>query len=155
MTPMQVPVGDGLFALVDAEDYPVVSRHRWYASQQGGTTYAHRNVTKAAHTVESMHRMVLGPPPHASLVVDHKDGNGLNNCKTNLRFVSKSGNALNQARHRDAEMTGVREVSPGRWTARMVVNKKYRHIGTFDSKDAAVAARRQATTQVFHQGASQ
>lgn len=148
---MQVPVGDDLFAIVDAEDYPVVSRHKWHASRQGGAIYAHRNVSKAVRAVESMHRMVMGSPPNSWQVADHIDGNGLNNSKSNLRFVSRSGNAINQRRNRDDDLAGIREVRPGRWTARMVIERKYTHLGTFPSQTAAIAAKQAAITTYFQQ----
>jgi hypothetical protein len=149
MTTKTIPVGDQ-FATVDEEDFPVLSRHTWHASKQGSTTYAHRNVSKSIRYTESMHRLVMGAPKNRWFVVDHIDGNGLNNTKANLRFVSVSGNLLNRVRTR-AGLTGVREVRPGRWTARIVIEKKYRHLGTFDTRAEAVAAQQAAITNYFNQ----
>ena len=97
-----------------------------------------------------MHRMVSGSPEHRWLVADHIDGNGLNNTKANLRYVSVSSNAINQTRNRDG-IAGVREVRPGRWTARIVIEKKYRHLGTFASKDEAASARQKAISNYLNQ----
>jgi len=144
-----VVVGEG-FAMVDDEDYPILSRHTWHASTQGATTYAHRNVTKNPRAVESMHRMVMGSPAHSWMVIDHIDGCGLNNCKANLRFVSKSGNALNQARHRAYDDVGIRCVD-GKWIARIAIERKYRHVGTFETKDEAVAAKKAELTKYFEE----
>ena len=111
-------------------------RHAWHASrQEGATVYAHRNVSKSPRAVESMQRMVMGVAGKPSLAGhrSHRRRRPELQLQANLRITSKSGNALNQRRNRNVANAGVREVLPGRWAARAVIDGKYRHIGTFDS----------------------
>ena len=140
---VQIPVGD-LWALVDPEDAPLLLRHRWHVSKMGGSIYAHRNISKTPRATESMHRMIMGAPAHRWLVIDHIDGNGLNNTKANLRFTTKVGNGLN--RKADA---GVRRTKAGRWTARVAHTGNYQHLGTFDTREEALAVRNAAVQKYF------
>lgn len=77
-------------------------------------------------------------------VIDHVDGNGLNNSISNLRCVTQSEN-LRNSRRRESKSgaTGVREVN-GKWQARIVVCGKEISLGVYISKDDAVLARQEA-----------
>lgn len=139
----QIPVGDGSVALVDDEDYPLLARHTWHASVLGGHVYATRNVTKNPRATEAMHRLVLGPAPDRWHVADHINGDTLDNRKSNLRWVSKRGNALNSKRHRDGSVIGIDRVqATGKWRARIHDFGKSQHLGNFDSIEEAINARR-------------
>ena len=90
----QIQLTQGQVALVDDEDFERVNAVNWCASRQGkyGRFYAVR-FTQAAckRTKHWMHRLVMKCPD--GLFVDHIDGNGLNNCKQNLRVVTFEENA--------------------------------------------------------------
>lgn len=45
-----------------------------------------------------LHREIMKTPPH--LVVDHKDGDGLNNCRCNLENITDAENKHSSRRHR-------------------------------------------------------
>lgn len=78
--------------------------------------------------------------------VDHIDGNPLNNKIENLRSVSAAENALNK-KLPVSNKSGIMGVNfnekTKKWVASGTCNKKLTHIGTFDDKDDAIAARRQ------------
>jgi hypothetical protein len=80
----------GKQALVDAEDYDRLKRHKWTASSSGPKCYAQRN--EKGHSI-MMHREIMHAPK--GMVVDHIDGNGLNDCKSNLRICTQSQNNYN------------------------------------------------------------
>jgi hypothetical protein len=87
--PVAIPVSKGNVAYVDEADYEQVSRHRWYVLT------APRSLTKYARTTINrktvyLHRMIMNPPEH--LVIDHIDGDGLNNTRENLRVTTHSDN---------------------------------------------------------------
>lgn len=87
-----IPLTQGRFAIVDAEDYEEISQHKWHVMKCRRSEYAARYSTSRKHIL--MHRVLLGAP--AGLVVDHRDGNGLNNRKSNLRLCTHQENTYNQ-----------------------------------------------------------
>ena len=73
----QIPLTRGLVALVDGEDYPMVSQFKWHV-QQTKVLYA---VRRSGETKQYMHRMILGLTDRKDQV-DHIDFDGLNNQKS-------------------------------------------------------------------------
>ena len=72
-------------------------------------------------------------------VVDHINGNTHDNRFENLRIVDKRENDQNKESHRSGKKCGVSASSktPGRWEARIVIEKKLHHIGTYSSEQEA------------------
>jgi hypothetical protein len=72
-------------------------------------------------------------------VVDHINGNTHDNRWENLRLVEKRENDQNKKAHREGRKCGVNESSKtkGRWEARIVIDKKRHHIGTYGSEEEA------------------
>ncbi len=103
---VSIPLTKGLVALVDDEDAERVLRHKWcvLSGKHSKTSYAFTNIKRG--TTALMHRMILGAP--AGRLIDHIDGNGLNNTRANLRFVTQRQNLANQ---RKASTYGGRPVS--------------------------------------------
>ena len=81
----------GKHAIVDAEDYDRLMKHKWTACFNGDKWYAVRN--DKGHCV-LMHREIMHAPK--GKVVDHIDGDSLNNPKFNLRLCSHGENSLNR-----------------------------------------------------------
>ena len=81
--------------LVDDEDFDRVSRMKWRRMiSTSGTMYAMSNYRvpgdyKRTKTV-MMHRIIMNAPH--GMDVDHRDGNGLDNRKQNLRLVTGAMN---------------------------------------------------------------
>lgn len=133
----------GYVALVDDEDYPFINRFSWCAAEvKGKKVYAlrapsrtnrkYKDVPKS--TICYMHRMLL---PDAR-VVDHIDGNGLNNQRANLRSATYSQNSYN--RKSVSGFKGVAFCSNKNrpWRATIMHNGKKIHLGYFDNpKEAA------------------
>lgn len=86
----EIKLTQGKFALVDDEDYEKVNRHKWYYHKEG---YARRNSSRhdGKQKVLFMHNLIIDVPE--GLYPDHRNGNGLDNRKENLRI---STNAQNQ-----------------------------------------------------------
>lgn len=90
-----LPLSQGLFALISSEDFERASAFRWSAvrtSTKRLNFYVQRS-TKAGGS-QSLHRFLLSPPDW--LVVDHIDGDGLNNLRSNLRCVTRAENNRNR-----------------------------------------------------------
>lgn len=91
--PLSGRKGAGLVALVDDEDYPLLSRWSWSLWRKG---YAQASVHGRCGT--KMHWMVMGPAPAPELEIDHKNRNGLDNRRSNLRWVTHQQNTWNATR---------------------------------------------------------
>ena len=124
------------FALVDDEDFEKLSKYRWNFSSSGG--YAERRV---ANKVIRMHTFLIGVPK--GMMVDHKNCNGLDNRKKNLRVCSKSQNMMNRGKTK-TNKSGYKgdyfEEFTNRWKAQIKIGNRNTNLGRFDSaKEAAVA----------------
>lgn len=136
----EIQLGRGYVALVDDEDYERVNAHKWYIfnPQLSKTTYAQRN----ARPVGLMHRFILDAPEGTR--VDHVDGNGLNNVRSNLRLASHADNMRNRRKavNNTSGYIGVYwDKHKSKWRARVRVNNKNNHIGYFDDLVLAAKAR--------------
>ncbi len=85
-----IPVGkEGQTALVDDEDFPLLSRITWCLTSHG----------YAGNAKCYMHSLVLGFPKGG--VIDHIDRNPLNNSKANLRVITHQRNLMNRGRQKN------------------------------------------------------
>jgi hypothetical protein len=94
-----------------------------------------------------LHRLILSPKAHE--VVDHINGNGLDNRRENLRAVTQKENQQNR-RVTTGRAKGVHfRESRGYWIARITVNGKIIHLGNFVLEEDAIAARL-AAEPIYH-----
>ena len=88
----------------------------------------------------------------ANLEVDHIDGNHLNNQKSNLRLATSSQNKMNRGPRKDNK-SGYKGVSwhkqRNQWTARIMANGKYQHLGLFGNILDAVKTYNEAAIKYF------
>lgn len=120
------------FALVDNEDFALVSRFKWHYLSIG---YAASKSCPALY----MHRFIMRAPE--GFVVDHVNGKTLDNRKSNLRIVSHSFNLLHHVRRSKANTSGIPGViwhkKAKKWQAYKQINKRNTYLGLFDSKKEA------------------
>ncbi len=132
----RIPLGRGLFATVDAADYEELSKYKWYAKRHGPTTYA--TCIKDGRIVY-MHRMIMRPGK--GLLVDHIDGNGLNNRRCNLRICTHQQNQANRGpRGGSSRFVGVHRHGD-KWHASIRCRGEYFYLGLFDDEVEAAKAR--------------
>lgn len=133
------------FALVNNRDFARINRHKWTAVYVGRMWYAQTMVKiKGCWRVVKMHQMILAAQ---SRLIDHRDLNGLNNQRGNLRLATRSQNAANSAGHRDrkSKHKGVCfEGFTGRWLAQLTVNGKSVFKARFDTEKQAARAYKSA-----------
>jgi hypothetical protein len=91
----QILLTQGLVALVDDVDFEYLNQWKWHALKHRESFYAARNSGgRLNRKYIFMHRLILGLTD-SKIEVDHKDLNGLNNQRNNLRPASRSQNAAN------------------------------------------------------------
>lgn len=137
----EVRLPSGLIALVDEADYErVVAAGRWHAAPCGRHVYAQRSVRNPLtrrSTEERLHTFLTGWS-----LVDHANGDGLDNRRSNLREATHAQNSANSRLSRRST-SGLKGVTwykrTSRWRAHITVDQAQRHLGYFD--DAAEAAR--------------
>ncbi len=133
-----IPLTRGLQAMVDPEDYEWLRQWRWRAwFSRDGTVYA---TTKIDGRIVFMHRLIMNPPP--GMVVDHIDGNGVNNCRRNLRNCTRAQNIHNVPKYRGASrFKGVCRSTRDRWLASILIDGHHAYTGLFDNEVEAAHAR--------------
>ena len=90
----------GAVALVDDEDYEVLIQRKWYLNKAGyavAPKYVVGSYSNGKYKTESstMHGMIMGETPEPGLEVDHRNRNGLDNQKHNLRWATHQQNMMN------------------------------------------------------------
>lgn len=139
-----IPLTQGRVAVVDDKDYERLSQWRWFARRERcGNWYAARSVQLGGGRVECllMHRIILGAEP--GQVIDHVDGDGLNNQRSNLRFATPTTNQWNRKSNRNSS-SAYKGVSwhkgTSKWAVEIRINGRRQHLGYFsDEKEAAHA----------------
>lgn len=111
--------------LVDDEDYELVSKYKWWEARFKNGRYA---ACKINGKRTLMHRLILGAEPHQ--IIDHKDRNGLNNMKENLRFCNRAQNRANAKPWGKSKYLGVTE-RRGKWYAIIYKDRRARVLGIF------------------------
>ena len=151
-----IPLTHGKVALVDSQDYNWLSQFKWRAQKSGkrpDAFYAVRNITiEKRRTTIQMHRQIMHPPH--GLEIDHKNNNGLDNRRSNLRFCTRSQNMANSRGHRRrrSSFKGVsfhKEFK--KWRAIITKNKKNLHLGFFRSQVRAAKAYDDKAKELFGQ----
>lgn len=132
-----VPLTRGAFATIDASDYTKIAGRRWCVSstRNGGARYATRSISygtvngKRRGGTIWMHRVIAGTP--RGMETDHKNGNGLNNHRSNLRICTHRQNMHNVRRHKSD--VGISVTGKGEYLASF----SGRVLGRFSSRSAA------------------
>ncbi len=131
----QIPLTQGKFALVDDEDYEYLNQWKWhYAS-----FHAYRkDIT--GKTI-AMHNLVIKPPK--GKLVDHKNGNGIDNQRSNLRFATSKQNSYNSKKKPGkGNFKGVCQKAhyPNKYFTSISKDKKQYYIGYFENEHHAAVA---------------
>lgn len=134
----EIYLGSGVSAIVDDDDYPKVLPFKWRVQKGKYTQYA---VCTIKGKPVLMHRFILCATSRYE-VTDHKNGNGLDNRKENIRICSFQENNFNKKGYKNNALgiKGVNKCGVKTWQARITHNKKTIYLGVFNSKHEAAIA---------------
>lgn len=152
-----VKLTHGMTARVDDADYERVSRHNWHVKTRETSKsirhYAGTNLRRGPKAADGyrwimMHRFILNEPDGE---IDHIDGDGLNNCRDNLRVCTHAENMRNRRTYSETGYLGVtvkyRAIKRGRGSWKAALGK--RSLGHFSSAEAAARAYDAAATKEY------
>jgi hypothetical protein len=145
-----VELTKGLEAIIDIEDADSVGLFNWHAQVHASHQYATRwVVTDDGKTLLGMHRFILNAP--SGMVVDHINGNGLDNRRCNIRLASRSQNMHNSKMqcNNTSGFKGVHwDKNKRKWQANIKLHDKRRYLGSFDTAEDAAKAYQKAADKM-------
>lgn len=147
----EVPISRGMVAVVDEQDYELVSGEMPWVALRGknGNWYAYHSRRRGAERA-LMHRLIVGALPGE--YVDHRNGDGLDNRRENLRRCTNAQNMWNVRCGRGKSPYKGVSTHPhtvGRWRAYIVKGARQRHLGYFDTEIEAAMAYDVAAAEMF------
>ena len=137
----KIPLTQGQFALVDDADYDALSVFKWCAQWHRSCFYAVRRIkNESGGRLTGLHSVLLPDAP----MVDHKDGDGLNNQRGNLRAATNAQNLRNRGAPKN-NTSGFKGVSAADskskpWAAKITHNRINTHLGVFATPEEAARA---------------
>ncbi len=136
-----IPLSRGQYAIIDEEDYDLVSQYSWHAVKSGHVV---RSTNEGAIF---LHNFIMGTNPRE---IDHRNLNPLDNRKMNLRRCTDSQNHANQGIRKN-NTSGCKGVSRAgeKWRAYIVKNYKQISLGYFPTKEEASKAYENAAIQIY------
>lgn len=138
-------LSDGSVAVCDGVDYEKVSQKSSWSIGSGGYPYA-SFYKKGKQTNMRLHNFIYGNIPDG-YVVDHINGDKLDNRRVNLRLATSAQNNQNRvAKSGTSKYKGVSyDSSRSKWIASIQTNGKTKHIGRFNKEvEAAIAYDKEA-----------
>lgn len=147
----------GFVAIVDEQDADLALLKWCIISDRRGHEYARRTHYNAdgTHKTVMLHRLImeksLGRPLKKSEVIDHKDGNGLNNSRSNLRLATDADNARNsqKPRHSKRKYKGVDSREGNRHLVNICVDRQHIYLGKYATEEIAGSVYNYYATQYF------
>jgi len=146
----EIPLTQGKVAQVDDEDYEELRRFKWCAQKNWNTYYAMRRPAAINGKREAifMHQSIMGRLN--GFEIDHRDGDGLNNQKSNLRHVTHRQNCQNRKNTSEtSKYPGISwDNKRNKWYARLRIGSTRRYLGSFTSEMEAFEAYREAVNDI-------
>lgn len=143
-----------VFVMVDDADYADLSQWKWSAEKRRSGFYAIRGIRRSdgSKSTIRMHTQILRSDDGAE--IDHRDGNGLNNQRSNLRTATEAQNQWNtrKTRGKTSRFKGVSWCARfGRWKAFISVNGCHINLGSYSIEEAAAVAYNEAAKAMHGQ----
>ncbi|MBN1787349.1 MAG: HNH endonuclease [Sedimentisphaerales bacterium] len=132
----RIKLTGGRYALISPQDYKEISQYPWAIEQKGNACYAAR-FDKGR--IMRMHRVIMNGPK--GTIVDHKDRNGLNNTRGNLRIATRTQNNRNCSKRTTPTSSKYKGVAYRqdikKWRAKINCEKQGKHLGHFETEEEA------------------
>ena len=125
----------GKYAIVDKDDYEKLSEHKWCVGKEGNVFYAQRKEHRTK-TIK-MHNVIMNTPK--GFEVDHRDSDGLNNQKYNLRICTHQQNMFHKRPKKGRKYKGV-YASIGKYSVVINCNGKSLRLCGFRNEVEAAKA---------------
>jgi hypothetical protein len=147
----EIQLTQGFVALVDDEDYELVSRYNWQAVTNGVHWYAVCTIYEDDGTQWSlrMHRLIIDAPD--DMEVDHVNRNTLDCRRNNMRLATRGQNNSNRVMPQGANGSGYRGVyrtTSGRWRAQIKHGGIIHQLGSYDTPEQAARVWDEAAKQM-------
>lgn len=136
--------GDNIYTLIDDDDFDIICNQRWYINSNN---YA---LCEIGGKFIYLHRLIMNA--QKGQIIDHIDGDGLNNQKSNLRFCSHSQNMCNRKSisNGSSRYLGVYLAKHKYYKVAIKVNKKQIYIGQY--RDEKLAAKKYNEAAIKYHG---
>ena len=138
----EIYTSQGFKIILDEADYKELSKFKWGIKKCRRTSYAKRTFTvNGVDTLVIMHRVIMDAPK--GLQVDHINGNGLDNRRSNLRLCTNQQNQQNRrpTRNSSSKYKGVSfSKQRQKWEAQMKCGTKRFNLGHFALEEDAARA---------------
>lgn len=148
-----IQLTQGKYAIVDDEDFEMLNKWKWHYNKNRGQGRAQRSTSRKSlegKTSVFMHRVIMNCPK--DLQIDHINGNGLDNRKSNLRICTNIENSRNKNITKN-NTSGIRGVSWNKsyqkWHTYIRVNYRHVFLGYYFDKEQALKVRKEAEEKYF------
>lgn len=148
----RIPLSQDKFARVDRKNYDYLGQWKWHYNHGYAVRRIHRRLgkDKYAGTFIYMHRLIMDLPE--GMVIDHIDGNGLDNREKNLRVCSQKQNLYNRKVQSNNKL-GVKGVRwnkhKNRFEPNITVDGKKIYLGRYKTVEEASEAYKKAAIKHF------
>lgn len=137
----KLPLTQGLFAKVDDEDFDFLNQWKWHAMKG---RYAVRRDSDKVYIY--MHRVIMGVTDQRE--IDHRNGDGFDNQKSNLRIATHRQNIANRKLNKESS-TKLKGVYKKRDCERWAAECAHKYLGIFKSPQEAAVAYNEAAIRVY------
>lgn len=155
----ELELNHGVVTLIDDDDYENIKAYRWYIKPFHGVAraYVFRKTARSEHPFRKqssiqLHRQIMGLTIGDSRIVDHINGNSLDNRKCNLRIGTRQQNNWS-ARLRCDSSTGYKGVhfkkQKQKYQAYIRHNGRVKHLGFYTLKEEAAEAYNNKAKELF------
>ncbi len=138
----RIDLGEGKFTIVEPGDYYRYGNFKWVVYGNGNNIYAvrHKMIAPDKTATVYMHREIMNPPD--DLLVDHRNCNGLDNRRANLRFATHAQNMYNCRKRKKNAASKFRGAwfHKGKWGSQISSRGKRIYLGRFDTEIEAARA---------------